>query len=330
MKLKAIVRITLIFMLGWNVVSGQGPKIGFVLDSYESDRWYMDQRYFQEKVTELGGQCVVEVAYGNPVEQVNLCKKLIQQGVKVLVVISVDAVKSADIATLAKASNVPLISYDRLILSPDITVYLSYNNVRVGELQAEYVLKLAPAGKYVLINGPVADNNAVQFRNGQLNAMKASLANGKVKVIGDFVQSDWSEIGAMMRIEEFLGSSSEKPDVIIAGNDGLANGAIEALPANLTGKVFITGQDADVAAIRNIVEGKQSMTIYKPIKPLAYKAAELAMNLAKGKNLEGYSKFQSEKFSVNAILLDPAVVDKNNYLETVVKDGHVSQSEIKR
>ena len=113
-------------------------------------------------------------------------------------------------------------------------------------------------------------------------------------------------------------------------NDALANGAIQTLPADLTGKIAVTGQDADLGGIRNIISGKQSMTIYKPIKPLASMAAELAIKLAKGEQVHGKTKFQSSGLTVDAIFLDPVVVDKSNYNDTVVKDGHVKASEIIR
>src|SRR5688572_9164042 len=141
--MKIFMRFRFLFMvlLGTLALPLHAQKIGLLLDSYVSDRWYLDKKLFIDKVTELGGECQVEVAYGDPVEQVNLSKKMIAQGVKVLVVVAVDAVKSAEIATIATAANVPVISYDRLILSNDVTIYISYNNEKVGSLQAEYMIK---------------------------------------------------------------------------------------------------------------------------------------------------------------------------------------------
>ena len=322
------VKTMLIILLSGFTLSLQAQKIGLVLDSFVSDRWYLDQKLITEKIKELGGECLVEVANGDPVEQVNISKKLIQQGVKVLIVIAVDAIKSAEIVSLAKAANVHVISYDRLIMSKDIALYISYNNTKVGELQAQYMLDRFPTGKYVLLNGPVSDNNAVQLKSGQLKVLQPHIDKGKIKVVGDFVLSDWGEIGALMKMDDFFSSSTEKPDVIMAANDALADGSIQSLPADLVKKVAITGQDADLNAIRNIIAGKQSMTIYKPIKPLAYMAAELALKLAKGGDVSGKTKFQSGGITVDAIFLDPIVVNKSNYNDTVVKDGHVKESEL--
>lgn len=328
--MKTYGRLKFLFLVffGVMVLPLHAQKIGLLLDSYVSDRWYLDKKLFTDKVTALGGEVITEVAYGDPVEQVNLSKKMIQQGVKVLVVVAVDAAKSAEIATLAKAANVPLISYDRLVLSNDVTIYISYNNEKVGELQASYAVNQRPTGNYVLLNGPTADNNAVLFRKGQLKILQPLINSGKIKLLGDFILGDWGEIGALMKVDEFLSTTTEKPDVIIAANDALANGSIQAMPIPMVGKVAVTGQDADLGGLRNIISGKQSMTIYKPLKPLAQLAAETAVSLAKGEAVKGQTKLKSGDISVDAILLDPIVVDKNNYKDTVVKDGHVSASEL--
>ena len=322
------IKTMLIILLSGFTLSLQAQKIGLVLDSFVSDRWYLDQKLIQQKIKELGGECLVEVANGDPAEQVNVSKKLIQQGVKVLIVVAVDAVKSAEIVTIAKAAHVPVISYDRLIMSSDIALYISYNNTKVGELQAQYALDKFPTGKYVLLNGPVSDNNAIQLRNGQLKILQPNIDNGKIKLLGDFVLNDWGEIGALMKMDDFFSSTPERPEIVLAANDALADGTIQALPADLVKKIAITGQDADLNAIRNIISGKQSMTIYKPIKPLAFMAAELAVKLAKGGEVTGKTKFQSGDITVDAIFLNPIIVDKTNYSETVVKDGHVKASEL--
>jgi D-xylose transport system substrate-binding protein len=328
--MKTYGRLKFLFFVffGVMVLPLHAQKIGLLLDSYVSDRWYLDKKLFTDKVTALGAEVITEVAYGDPVEQVNLSKKMIQQGVKVLVVVAVDAAKSAEIATIAKAANVPLISYDRLVLSNDVTIYISYNNEKVGELQASYAVNQRPTGNYVLLNGPTADNNAVLFRKGQLKILQPLINSGKIKLLGDFILGDWGEIGALMKVDEFLSTTTEKPDVIIAANDALANGSIQAMPIPMVGKVAVTGQDADLGGLRNIISGKQSMTIYKPLKPLAQLAAETAVSLAKGEAVKGQTKLKSGDISVDAILLDPIVVDKNNYRDTVVKDGHVSASEL--
>lgn len=303
-------------------------KIGLLMDSYVIDRWYIDQKLFTDHIKELGGECLVEIPYGDPDEQVRLGKKLVQSGISALVIVPSDSRKAAEIVAAAKEKKIPVISYDRLILSKDLSFYISYDNIEVGRLQAQYAIKKVPKGKYLLVNGPPTDNNAILFRNGQLEALKPSIDKGDITIVGDIILNDWSEIESLMRIDEFFSGAQEKPDVIIAANDALATGAIQALPADLAGKVLITGQDAELIAMKNIISGDQTMTVYKPIKQLANQAAEIAMTFAKGKAPANKTKLKTQDFEVDAVLLKPLVVDKANYNETVVKDGHISLSEI--
>jgi D-xylose ABC transporter substrate-binding protein len=320
-----------LYIIGFLIALGSfahAQKIGFLLDSYATDRWYLDQKLFSDKVKMMGGECLVEVAYGDADEQLKLAKKLIQSGVSVLTVVATDATKAVEIVQLAKEAGIPVISYDRLILTNDIDVYLSYDNVKVGRLQAEYVLKTHPEGKYFLINGPVSDNNGVLFRKGQLEVLQPHINSGKIKILADYILPDWSEIEAFEKMKEMLAAGGEVPDVIVAANDALANGVIQALPPSLAGKIPVTGQDADLMGIRNIITGTQSITIYKPIKPLAYLAAEMSMEMAHGRTGPPKTKMQIGNLFVNAILLEPMVVDKSNYKESVIKDGHASLSEV--
>ena len=303
-------------------------KIGLLMDSYVIDRWHLDQKLFTDRIKELGGECLVEVPHGDPDEQVRLGKKLLQSGISALVIVPTDFRKAAAIVEAAKKVKIPVVSYDRMINTKDLSFYISYNNEKVGRLQAEYAIKKAPKGKYLLVNGPPTDNNAVLFRKGQLDVLQPRIDKGEIKLLGDIILNDWSEIEALMRIDEFLTTNDERPDVIIAANDALASGAIQAIPSSWLGKVVVIGQDAELMAMKNIINGNQTMTVYKPIKPLAYQAAEIAIGLTKKQTPKKKTRLTAEDYEVDAILLDPIVVDKANYRETVVKDGHVSMSEI--
>jgi D-xylose transport system substrate-binding protein len=328
MKGNVLVRVLLIVLLTITVDQLKAQKIGLLMDSYVSDRWYLDQKLFIDRVKELGGEVQVEVAYGDPVEQLRLGKKLIEDGVSVLVIVPVDGNKASEIVDVAKLARIPVISYDRLINNKDLSIYISYNNEKVGELQAKYAVGKVPTGNYLIVSGPESDNNALLFKKGQLNVLKPLIDKGKIKLIGSLLMDDWGEIGALMKVDEFLSTTKEKPAAVVAANDALASGTIQALPAELRGKVIVTGQDADLTALKYIVAGTQSMTIYKPIKPLARLAAETAIKLAMKETIPGTTKLKNGNIEVDAILLDPIAVDKSNYKDTVVKDGHVSLSEL--
>jgi D-xylose transport system substrate-binding protein len=304
-------------------------KIGLLMDSYFIDRWYTDQKVMSQKITELGGQCITEVPHGDPVEQVRLAKKLIAEKVDALILVPTDATKAIEIVDAAKEANIPVLVYDRFVSNPHVSFFISYNNGVIGRLQALYALNKVPEGKYLLINGPVSDNNAILFRDGQLSRLKSSIDAGKVKIIGDIVLGEWSEMESMMKVEEFFATTKERPDVIIAANDAIATGALQALPAALVGKTVVIGQDAELLAIKNIIKGHQSMTIYKPIPPLAERAAEIAIKLARKEAIQGSSKFKFGDVEVDAIQLDPMIVEISNYKQTVIKDGHVTLRENK-
>ena len=324
---RAFLKLLLAGILWVVSIASYGQKVGFLLGSFVSDRWYLDQKLFADRVSELGGECIIEIAY-DPEEQVEMAKKMLASGIQVLVVVPVDGKKAAVIASLAKAANVPVVSYDRLILSNDISIYISFDNEKVGRLQAGYMVSRFPKGKYILINGPTSDNNAILFRKGQLEILQPYLDKGDATLLQDFVLKSWSEINAFEYASDYFMSGKERPDVIIAANDAIANGVIQALPAGLRSHIAITGQDADLNGVRNIIAGNQSMTVYKPIKKLAYKSAEMAMELANGLVVKGDQLMVAGDVRVNAILLDPVAVDITNYKETVVSDGHTSLSEV--
>jgi D-xylose transport system substrate-binding protein len=138
-------------------------KIGLLMDSYVVERWRTDQSLFTERIKELGGKCLVEIPHGNADEQVRLGKKLIADGVSVLVIVPTDAQKAALIVEAARQAKIPVISYDRMIASNDVTFYVSYDGNKVGDMQAAYALQRVPSGNYMLINGPPSDINSIMF-----------------------------------------------------------------------------------------------------------------------------------------------------------------------
>jgi len=186
-----------------------------------------------------------------------------------------------------------------------------------------------PQGKFILMNGPPSDNNAILFKAGQEEVLAPGIKNGKIQLLANFVMADWGQLGAWMKLEDFFAKNKERPDAVVVANDEMAIGVIQALPKAMMGKTVVTGQDADLAGLKNILSGNQTMTVYKPIKPIAQRAAEIAMQLARGTAISGITKMKIGMLSVNAILLDPIVVDQSNYLDTVIKDGQVKLSDLK-
>ncbi|HEX8282784.1 MAG TPA: D-xylose ABC transporter substrate-binding protein [Pyrinomonadaceae bacterium] len=309
-------------------VNDGGPKkgtirIGLSMDTLKEERWQRDRDLFLARARELGAEVLVQSANGDDRVQVQQADNLLTQGVDVLVVIPHNGEVAASIVEAAKAKGVPVVSYDRLIRSSEPALYISFDNEKVGELQARYLLERAPKGNYLLIGGAPTDNNAHMFRKGQMNVLQPAVDRGDVKIVSDQFAKDWLASEALRITEDALTKSGNQLTAVVASNDATAGGAVSALEVQqLAGKVLVSGQDADLAALQRIVAGTQSMTVYKPVHLLARRAAEAAVSLARGEKVQTAAAVNNGRVDVPSILLEPVVVDKGNIVETVVKDGY--------
>lgn len=304
-------------------------RIGFSMDTLKEERWQKDRDIFVKKAEELGAEVLVQAADGKDETQVKQAESLLTQGIDVLVVIPHNAEVCATIVEAAKRQNVPVISYDRLIKNSDVDLYISFDNEKVGSMQAQYLVERAPKGNYILIGGAPTDNNAQMFRRGQMKVLQPLIDKGDIKVVADQWARDWLAEEALKHTENALTMNKDDVVAVVASNDGTAGGVIQALNTKkLSGKVLVSGQDADLAALQRIVEGTQSMTVYKPVTILANKAAEAAVALAKKEKVETPSKVNNGKADVPSILLEPISVDKTNLDATVLKDGFHKREEV--
>jgi D-xylose transport system substrate-binding protein len=306
------------------------PKIGFLLPNLVSDRYQKEKECFTKKIEELGGEAIVKSADYNDQLQIQQAQELIEQDVAVLVVNSINLNTAAAIVRAAHDHDIKVIAYDRLISNCDLDYLLTFDNEKVGTLMADYVTKLKPEGSYILLGGDKADKNAIWVKKGQMQGVASSVASGKIKIVYDTYIEDWSGDNARICMKKYLDLSESTPDVVLSSFDGMSTSIIELLKEyDLAGKVLITGQDAELAACRNIVKGFQVMTVYKSVRNLANKAAELSMKLARNENIsEETKKINNGAIDVPAILLEPVVVDKNNLKTTVIADGFHKEEDI--
>ena len=236
---------------------------------------------------------------------------------------------AASIVEAAHRKGVPVIAYDRMIRNCDVDLHVAHQQERIGEMQADYALKHVPKGNYVLIGGAPTDYNALILRNGQLRILKPAIDRGDVKIISQQFAREWRADEALRITEDALIRTRGKIDAIVASNDGTAGGAISALEAaRLDGKVLVTGLDAQRDAVQRVVRGKQTMTIYTPIQPLAFGAVDAAMRLARKEPVIASEKINNGKRDVPSILYDAIVVDKSNVDATVIKDGYHRREDI--
>ena len=315
-----------------DAAGGKKITIGLAMDTLKEARWQRDRDLFVAKAEALGARVLVQAANGDDALQNSQAENLLTQGVDVLVVVPHNAKTAATIVESAHRSNVPVISYDRLILDSDVDLYISVDPTRVGELQGEYAVKHKPQGNYVLIGGAPTDNNARLVRNGQMTVLKPAVDGGAVKIVTDQWAKEWQPVEALKIMENALTRNNNQVDAVVASNDGTAGGAIQALAEQkLAGKVLVTGQDADLAACQRIVAGTQTMTVYKPIKLLAEKAAEVAMRMARKEALtEAGRTTNNGRKDVPSILLEPIPVDKSNLDATVIADGFHKKEDVYR
>jgi D-xylose transport system substrate-binding protein len=313
---------------------GAGPHrqitIGLSLDTLREERWQRDRDLFVERCTELGARVLVQAANNDEAVQSSQAENLLTQGVDVLVVAPHNSETAATIVEAAHRSNVPVIAYDRLIRNADVDLYLSFDNERVGELQAAWAVRHAPKGRYLVIGGSPADNNAILYHQGEMKVLKPYVDRHEIEIVSDQYAADWQPVEALKITENALTRQNNRVDAVVAANDGLAGGAIQALAEQgLAGKVVVTGQDAELTACQRIVAGTQSMTVYKPLRGLATKAAEIAVAMARKQPWEKPSRRLNNGFKdVPSFLLEPLAVDRDNLDATVVADGFHTREQV--
>jgi D-xylose transport system substrate-binding protein len=321
-----------------NTTSGTAPtagdkkiKIGFAMATLQEERWVRDKDAFEAHCKKLNVECVITVADNKAEKQSNDVENLLTQGVNALVIAPQNATQAAQMVDAAKAKGVPVISYDRLINSDKIDIYISHQVPVIGKKIAEYALAKVPKGNYVMVYGDSNDNNAVIMKKEMEAVLKSAVDKGDIKIVQDQYTTEWKPENAMKNVENALTQNGDKVDCIVASNDGTAGGAISALDKKgLAGKVVVTGQDAEKSALQRIAEGKQSMTVYKPIIPLANAAVEAAIKLANKQPLTEAKPFMNDnlKKEIPAILLEVQVVDAANLMTTVIKDGYAKFEDV--
>jgi D-xylose transport system substrate-binding protein len=301
------------------------PLIGLSMDTLKEERWMVDRDLFLAKAKELGADVMVLSANSIDSQQVTDVQSLITSKVDAMVIIPHDGAAMAKGVRMAQEAGIPVISYDRLITGCDLDIYLTFDNVKVGELQAKFLADRIPANgklRVIRIYGSTTDNNAKLFKQGQDNVLLPLIAQGKVEVVHEDWAADWKPENAKKIASAAITKVKHGFDAILASNDGTAGGAIQALTEEgLDGKILVTGQDADLAACQRIARGTQTMTVYKPIKQLANAAAELAVKMALGRPVVARATTDNGHTQVPSVLLEIVAVTKDNLRETVVADG---------
>ena len=304
-------------------------KIGFSMDTLIEERWLRDRELFKEAVEGLGAEIEIFASNGDDALQISQAETLISHGIDLLVVVPHNAESTAMIVKKAHSAGIKVLSYDRLVKNSEIDLYVSFDNEKVGELQAKAITKLVPSGKYVYIGGAETDFNAHLFKKGVFNVLQPLIKKGDITIVFDQWTEDWLPTNAYENMRVALKANNNEIDAVIAANDATAGGVIRALKEQgLDGTIPVTGQDADLAAAQRIIEGTQLMTVYKPIKTLTEKAAELAVKLAKREDIGVERIVNNGKSEVPSVLLSPIAVNRHNIDRTIIADGFHSRQEV--
>jgi len=319
--------------------SGEGGKIAFLLPETQTARYEtQDKPLFEQKVAELCPDC--EILYQNadqdPTKQQSQVEAAVTEGVDVIVLDPVDSTSAAGMVTRAQQADIPVISYDRLILDADLAAYAEFNSPEVGKQQGEALAEALadggnPTGPIVQINGDPKDNNAKLFKEGAT----AVFEDKGIDVAQEYDTADWLPENAQKEMDQAITAVGDDGfHGVLAANDGTAGGAIAALKgAGIDpSTVPVTGQDAELAAVQRIIAGEQYMTVYKPIKPLADNAATLAVAVVNGEDpaesdvINGSENNGTE--DVPAAITDTIPVFEDNVADTIVKDGYWTADDI--
>jgi D-xylose transport system substrate-binding protein len=313
------------------------PKIGVILpDSKSSARWETaDRKYLEEAFKAAGVDYDIQNAQNDKNAFQTIADQMLTSGVTALMIVNLDSGTGKAVLDKAKNQGVPTIDYDRLTLGGSASYYVSFDNVAVGKLQGEGLVKcLTASGKQkpvvAYLNGSPTDNNATLFKQGYDGVLKPKFDSGEYVKGPDQSVPEWDNAQAATIFEQMMTSTQGKIDGVLSANDGLGNAALTVLKKNnLNGKVPVTGQDATVQGLQNVLLGDQCMTVYKAIKKEAEAAAELAIGLAKGEKKDTGKTVKDPEGNrdVPAVLLEPQSITKEN-VKAVVDDGFVTKAEL--
>jgi D-xylose transport system substrate-binding protein len=304
--------------------------IGVSWSNFQEERWRTDEAAIGQVVAFAQGELVSTDAQASNEKQLNDIDNLISQKVNALIILALDKDAILPAIAKAKAAKIPVIAYDRLIEESSV-FYLTFDNVEVGRMQAREVLKAQPKGNYVFLKGDPGDPNSNFLHGGQLEVLNPSIKRGDIKVVGEQYTQNWSPEVAQRTMEQMLTRNANKIDAVVGSNDAIAGGAVAALASvGLAGRVAVSGQDGDLAALNRVARGTQTVSVWKDARSLGRRAGEVALQLVRGVPVEkipGRAIFSKgpKKIKMNSMFLKPVPITKSN-LKVVLDAKWITKS----
>lgn len=309
-----------------------GIRIGITFDTFVLERWTRDRDVFMDTARKMGATVDVQTANGDVEKQKEQVRKFTEENMDAIVIVATDCYSLKEEVEDARNKGIQVISYDRLIQGEQTDLYITVDNEKVGTLMAQSIKeKLPEGGNVVMICGPEADSNSMDVANG----FETELGDGSWKIVYKSHVKSWTPENGTQAVADAFAGTEEEIDAVMCGNDGLAGYVIRSLSERqLAGDVVVVGQDADLEACQRIVEGTQTMTVYKPINDLAKEAAECTVKLARGEQIVGNVldvsdvKENEDGQEVPYYGLEPVAVTAENMDSVIIGSGFHSREEV--
>jgi len=309
----------------------KGELVGVSWSNFQEERWKRDEAAIKAALEAAGAKYVSADAQGSNEKQLADVEALITKGARALIILAQDASAILPAVAKAKAARIPVVAYDRLIQDPGV-LYLTFDNVEVGRMQARAVLAARPRGNYVFIKGSPTDPNADFLNGGQREVLKGAIDKGEIRIVGEQYTEGWSPEVAQKNMDQILTKNANKVDAVVASNDGTAGGVVAALRAQNMVGVPVSGQDGDIAALNRVAKGEQTVSVWKDARELGKSAGTFAARMAQGTKLADVKEAQawtggSKKLSIPAVFLKPIPVTQEN-LKVVIDAGWATKAQV--
>jgi D-xylose transport system substrate-binding protein len=305
--------------------------VGVSWSNFQEERWKRDESAIKAALDKAGAKYISADAQGSNEKQLADVESLITRGANALIILAFDADAILPAVQKAKAEHIPVIAYDRLIQDKDV-LYITFDNVEVGRMQAREVQKVQPTGNYVFIKGAATDPNADFLHGGQLEVLNPAIKAGKIKVVGEQYTDGWAPENAQKNMEQILTKNNNKVDAVVASNDGTAGGVVAALKAQNMAGIPVSGQDGDIAALNRVALGEQTVSVWKDARELGKQAGTAGAQLAKGTKLndiKGTKEWDggTKHIKMVSMFLKPIPITKAN-LDVVIKANWATKAQV--
>jgi putative multiple sugar transport system substrate-binding protein len=327
---------------------GDGVLVGVAMPTKDLQRWNQDGTNMKKELESAGYKVDLQFASNDVQTQVSQIENMISNGCQLLVVASIDGSSLGEPLAQAKSMGIPVIAYDRLIMNSDaVSYYATFDNYKVGQKQGEYLVealgleKAANPQNIELFTGDPADNNCKFFFGGAMDVLKKYIDNGKLVVksgqtaFEQVATANWDSEKAQNRMDTIIAgnySDGTVLDAVLCSNDSTALGVENALASSYTGKYpIITGQDCDIANVKNMVQGKQAMSVFKDTRTLATQVVKMVDSIIKGGEAEinDTKTYDNGTGIIPTYLCDPVVVTVDNYKDMIIKSGYYTEDQLK-